>query len=66
MLVQVLPKAARDESLVETLESRIASLSGFTPLLQAGQVAASDFCRSRWAILGLQMLPETQLRAVSV
>src|SRR4028119_1072335 len=36
ILIQVLPKAARDEALVEVLESRVASLSGFTPLLQAG------------------------------
>ena len=35
ILLQVLPKAARDEALVEILESRVAKLSGFTPLLQA-------------------------------
>src|SRR4028118_1153238 len=37
ILIQVLPKAARDEALVQTLESRVAKLSGFTPLLQAGK-----------------------------
>jgi molecular chaperone Hsp33 len=37
ILIQVLPKAARDESLVTLLESRVSSLQGFTPLLQAGK-----------------------------
>ncbi len=37
MLIQVMPKAARDEALVEALESRITALSGFTPLLQEGK-----------------------------
>jgi len=35
LLIQVLPKAARDETLIQTLESRVAALSGL-PLLQAG------------------------------
>jgi molecular chaperone Hsp33 len=60
LLVQVLPKAARDESLVEMLESRIASLSGFTPLLQAGKSLPQIFA-DLVGDLGLQMLPETQL-----
>ena len=37
VLIQVLPKAAQDETLVQTLESRVEALSGFTPLLQAGK-----------------------------
>ncbi|MFM2305315.1 MAG: hypothetical protein RLZZ135_2729 [Cyanobacteriota bacterium] len=37
MLIQVLPKAARDESLVTLLEDRVSGLQGFTPLLQSGQ-----------------------------
>lgn len=37
ILLQVLPKAARDESLIELLEARVSQLSGFTPLLQAGK-----------------------------
>ena len=60
LLVQVLPKAARDESLVEMLESRIASLSGFTPLLQAGKSLPQIFAELA-GDLGLQILPETQL-----
>jgi molecular chaperone Hsp33 len=37
ILIQVLPKAARDESLVTLLESRVSGLQGFTPLLTAGK-----------------------------
>ncbi|MEL6495379.1 MAG: Hsp33 family molecular chaperone HslO [Cyanobacteria bacterium J06623_7] len=37
ILLQIMPKAARDLSLVELLESRVSKLSGFTPLLQAGK-----------------------------
>ena len=37
ILLQVMPKAARDLALVELLESRVSQLSGFTPLLQAGK-----------------------------
>lgn len=60
LLVQVLPKAARDEALVETLESRIASLSGFTPLLQAGKSLPQIFT-DLVGDLGLHILPDTQL-----
>ncbi len=37
MLIQILPKAARDESLVTLLEERVSGLQGFTPLLRSGQ-----------------------------
>jgi molecular chaperone Hsp33 len=37
ILIQVLPKAARDESLVTLLEDRVSGLQGFTPLLQSGK-----------------------------
>lgn len=60
LLVQVLPKAARDESLVATLESRIASLSGFTPLLQAG-LTLPDILEQLLGDMGLTILPQTQL-----
>jgi molecular chaperone Hsp33 len=37
ILIQVLPKAAREESLVTLLEDRVSALQGFTPLLQSGK-----------------------------
>ncbi|MBW4465594.1 MAG: Hsp33 family molecular chaperone HslO [Pegethrix bostrychoides GSE-TBD4-15B] len=60
LLVQVLPKAARDEALVEALESRVSGLGGFTPLLQAGKSLPQIFADlvGDW---GLQIFPETQL-----
>ncbi|MBI4780373.1 MAG: Hsp33 family molecular chaperone HslO [Oscillatoriophycideae cyanobacterium NC_groundwater_1537_Pr4_S-0.65um_50_18] len=60
LLVQVLPKAARDEALVEKLESRIASLSGFTPLLQAGKSLPQIF-EDLVGDMGLEIFPETQM-----
>jgi molecular chaperone Hsp33 len=60
LLVQVLPKAARDEALVELLESRIAALSGFTPLLQAGK-SLSQIFEDLLGDMGLHIFPETQM-----
>ncbi|NJO39136.1 MAG: Hsp33 family molecular chaperone HslO [Cyanobacteria bacterium CRU_2_1] len=60
LLVQVLPKAARDEALVEKLESRIATLTGFTPLLQAGKSLPQIF-HDLMGDMGLEVLPETQM-----
>ncbi len=60
LLVQVLPKAARDEALVETLESRVAALSGFTPLLQAG-LSLPDIFQNLLGDMGLVIFPETQM-----
>ncbi|MFB2921903.1 MULTISPECIES: Hsp33 family molecular chaperone HslO [Aerosakkonema] len=60
ILVQVLPKAARDEALVETLESRVGALSGFTPLLQAGKTLP-DIFEQLLGDMGLVLLPEIQL-----
>ena len=60
MLLQVLPKAAEDETLIGTLESRISALSGFTPLLRAGQTLPEIFDN----LLGdfdLEIFPETQM-----
>lgn len=37
LLLQIMPKAARDQSLIDLLESRVSQLAGFTPLLQAGK-----------------------------
>jgi molecular chaperone Hsp33 len=60
VLIQVLPKAAEDETLVETLESRIAALSGFTPLLQQGKTL-TDILDQLLGDMGLNILPQTQL-----
>lgn len=60
ILIQILPKAAEDLALVELLESRIASLEGFTPLLQAGKTLPTIF-EELLGDMGLEILPETQL-----
>ncbi|WP_013323305.1 Hsp33 family molecular chaperone HslO [Gloeothece verrucosa] len=60
ILLQVMPKAARDEALVQTLESRIGELSGFTPLLRAGKTLPEIF-EQLLGDLGLVILPEIQL-----
>ena len=60
LLIQVLPKAARDEALVQTLESRVAALSGFTPLLQANKSLPEIFDQLL-GDMGLVLIPETQL-----
>ncbi len=60
ILIQILPKAAENEALVEILESRIAALSGFTPLLRSGKDLPDIFTQ----VLGdldLQIMPDTQL-----
>lgn len=60
ILLQVLPKVARDESLVQTLESRVAQLSGFTPLLQANKTLPEIF-EQLLGDMDLVILPEVQL-----
>lgn len=45
LLIQVLPKAARDEALVEELESRITSLASFTSLLLSGKTLPDIFAQ---------------------
>lgn len=60
LLLQVMPKAAEDEALVSTLESRVASLSGFTPLLKAHQSLPEIF-HQLLGDLGVEVLPQTQL-----
>ena len=60
ILIQVLPKAARDEALVQTLESRVAKLSGFTPLLQADKTLP-EILEQLLGDMDLVILPESQL-----
>ncbi len=60
LLIQILPQAANNEPLVALLESRIASLSGFTALLKAGN-SLTDIFINLLGDLDLQIMPEVQL-----
>lgn len=60
LLIQVLPKAARDEALVQTLEERVSALTGFTPLLQAKKTLPQIF-EQLLGDLGLKIFPDVQL-----
>jgi molecular chaperone Hsp33 len=60
LLLQILPRAAEDEEIVATLESRISALSGFTPLLKAHKTLPQIF-EELVGDMGLEILPETQL-----
>ncbi|MEC4805100.1 MAG: Hsp33 family molecular chaperone HslO [Jaaginema sp. PMC 1079.18] len=60
ILLQILPKAARDEALVETLEARVSQLSGFTPLLRQGKTLPEIF-QDLLGDLGLMIFPEIQM-----
>ena len=60
LLLQVLPKAARDEALVALLEERLNTLTGFTPLLRAGKTLPQIF-EELVGDMGLEMLPGNQI-----
>lgn len=60
LLLQIMPKAARDEELVTALESRLSTLTGFTPLLRAGK-SLTDIFQELLGDFGLEILPEVQL-----
>ncbi len=60
LLIQVMPKAAQDDELVELLESRVGQLTGFTPLLRAGKTLPQIF-QQLLGDMGLQIFPETQM-----
>jgi molecular chaperone Hsp33 len=60
LLIQILPKAASDPELVALLESRLSTLQGFTPLLQAGKTLPMIF-EELLGDIGLELFPETQL-----
>ena len=53
-----MPKAARDQSLVDLLESRVSQLSGFTPLLLAGK-NLKEIMRQLLGDLELFIFPES-------
>jgi len=60
ILVQIMPKAAQNEALISTLETRIAELKGFTPLLREGKTLP-DIFESLLGDLGLEIFPDVQL-----
>ena len=59
ILLQIMPKAARDESLISLLESRVGSLSGFTPLLRGGKTLR-DIMEQLLGDMDLFIFPEFQ------
>lgn len=60
LLLQVLPKAAEDPALISTLESRLSTLTGFTPLLRDNKTLP-QIMESLLGDMGLRIFPETQL-----
>lgn len=60
LLLQILPKAAQDEALVATLESRFAQLQSFTTLLRSGK-SLTDIFEELLGDLGLSIFPDVQL-----
>ncbi|NER78406.1 MAG: Hsp33 family molecular chaperone HslO [Leptolyngbya sp. SIO1D8] len=60
LLLQVMPKAARDESLISLLESRMGTLADFTPKLRANQTLP-DIFNALAGDLDLEILPGNQL-----
>ncbi len=60
LLLQIMPKAATDETLVETLASRVEALQGFTPLLKAGKTLP-DIFHQLLGDMDLSILPERKM-----
>ncbi|MGF1513809.1 MAG: Hsp33 family molecular chaperone HslO [Elainellaceae cyanobacterium] len=60
ILIQVMPKAAQNDELVEILESRVGELTGFTPLLRAGKSLPQIF-QQLLGDMGLHIFSETQM-----
>jgi molecular chaperone Hsp33 len=60
LLLQILPRAAEDAEMVDLIESRLAGLTGFTPLLRANKTLPQIFAELV-GDLGLEILPETQM-----
>ena len=60
ILLQVLPKASHDQSLISTLEERVNQLKGFTPLLRQGK-SLTDIFTELLGDFGLHIFPEVQM-----
>ena len=60
LLLQILPRAAEDLDMVTTLEQRLSSLTGFTPLLRANKTLPQIF-EDLVGDMDLTILPESQL-----
>ncbi|MEM6424355.1 MAG: Hsp33 family molecular chaperone HslO [Cyanobacteria bacterium P01_H01_bin.119] len=60
LLLQVLPKAAEDPELITKLESRLSTLTGFTPLLRESKTLP-QIIESLFGDMELRIFPETQL-----
>jgi molecular chaperone Hsp33 len=60
LLLQILPRAAEDLEMVATLEQRLSSLTGFTPMLRANKTLPQIF-EDLVGDMGLTILPESQL-----
>lgn len=58
-MIQILPKAAVEEELVATLESRVSHLAGFTTLLREGRSLPNIF-EELMGDMGLEIFPEEQ------
>lgn len=57
LLIQILPKAAEDQALVELLESRCNALSHFTPMLHEGKTLI-EIMTDLLGDIDLKILPE--------
>jgi len=60
LLLQVMPKASRDEQLISLLESRIQGLANFTTLLKEGKTL-TQIMKILLSDLDLNIFPEVQL-----
>ncbi len=60
ILLQILPQAAENEALIAKLESRVAALQGFTPMLRQGKTLP-EMLEHLLGDMDLNILPQTQL-----
>jgi molecular chaperone Hsp33 len=60
LLIQILPKAAKDAALAALLESRVAGLQSFTTMLRSGKTL-HQMMEEVLGDLDLQIFPESQL-----